>query len=161
MKTFIQDESGAITVDWVVLAAGLVAVSIATMAVVSSGVEAGATDVDEALSTQIIQTSFATGETPLAPYAPFSQQTFGFGFDEYSSQTDQAMLDQLHANNMNAAVDWISNRSHSDAQIALDWMHGGAKGAEQAGYATSAVTVNGIEYDNDALHDLYDARFPS
>lgn len=39
IKNFIQSESGAITVDWVVLTAGLVGLGLATMAVVSGGVE--------------------------------------------------------------------------------------------------------------------------
>ena len=39
MKNFIQDETGAFTVDWVVLAAGLIALSFAVMSVVSGGTE--------------------------------------------------------------------------------------------------------------------------
>ncbi|MBF9059667.1 hypothetical protein HKCCSP123_10790 [Rhodobacterales bacterium HKCCSP123] len=36
---FLEDETGAVTVDWVVLTAGLVALGIAVVSVVSSGVE--------------------------------------------------------------------------------------------------------------------------
>ena len=39
VKNFIQSESGAITVDWVVLTAGLVGLGLATMVAVSGGVE--------------------------------------------------------------------------------------------------------------------------
>jgi Flp pilus assembly pilin Flp len=38
-KNFASDESGAVTVDWVVLTAALVGLGLAVMAVVSGGVE--------------------------------------------------------------------------------------------------------------------------
>lgn len=57
-KTFLRDESGAVTVDWVVLTAALVGTGLAVAVVVSSGTKDLATDVDEALSTQLISTSF-------------------------------------------------------------------------------------------------------
>ena len=38
MMTFAKSESGAVTVDWVVLTAALVGLGLAVMAVVSSGV---------------------------------------------------------------------------------------------------------------------------
>ncbi|WP_308915648.1 hypothetical protein [Jannaschia sp. LMIT008] len=37
-KTFLSDESGAVTVDWVVLTAALVGLGLAAMGVVRSGV---------------------------------------------------------------------------------------------------------------------------
>ncbi len=39
MQSFLQSEDGAITVDWVVLTAGLVGLGLATAAVVSDGTE--------------------------------------------------------------------------------------------------------------------------
>ncbi len=39
IKTFAKSESGAVTVDWVVLTAALVGLGLAVMAVVSTGVE--------------------------------------------------------------------------------------------------------------------------
>ena len=39
IKTFASNESGAVTVDWVVLTAALVGLGLAVMAVVSNGVE--------------------------------------------------------------------------------------------------------------------------
>lgn len=38
-KTFFADQSGAVTVDWVVLTSALVGLGMAAMAVVSGGVE--------------------------------------------------------------------------------------------------------------------------
>ncbi len=39
IKTFKNDESGAVTVDWVVLTAALVGLGLAVMGVVSGGIE--------------------------------------------------------------------------------------------------------------------------
>jgi Flp pilus assembly pilin Flp len=47
------DESGAVTVDWVVLTAAIVGVAIAMISVVRNGVEATATDISTAVTTQL------------------------------------------------------------------------------------------------------------
>jgi Flp pilus assembly pilin Flp len=39
IKTFAKSESGAVTVDWVVLTAAIVGLGLAVMAVVSGGIE--------------------------------------------------------------------------------------------------------------------------
>ena len=50
MMTFAKSESGAVTVDWVVLTAALVGLGLAVMAVVSSGVENLGTDIRTSLA---------------------------------------------------------------------------------------------------------------
>lgn len=47
--TFLNDEAGAVTVDWVVLTAALVGLGLAVMGVVSGGIEDLSTDVSAAL----------------------------------------------------------------------------------------------------------------
>lgn len=60
---FQSDENGAVTVDWVVLTAGLVGLGLATMAVVSSGVQGVSEDVAaEVGQHDIIATSFSARE---------------------------------------------------------------------------------------------------
>lgn len=59
-RNFAQQDSGAVTVDWVVLTAGLVGLGLATLAVVSAGVQDTAQDVEDQLSNDIITTAFAT-----------------------------------------------------------------------------------------------------
>jgi len=60
-KEFLRNESGAVTVDWVVLTGGLVGLGLATMAVVSAGVEDLSGDTRTALESDgIIAASFAT-----------------------------------------------------------------------------------------------------
>ncbi|MEM7490876.1 MAG: hypothetical protein AAF390_17305 [Pseudomonadota bacterium] len=62
--TFISNESGAVTVDWVVLTAALVGLGLAVVTVVRGGVDDVSNDIDEALrSDGIIRISFAQGDT--------------------------------------------------------------------------------------------------
>ena len=64
IKSFAKSESGAVTVDWVVLTAALVGLGIAAMAVVSNGIEDLSTDISTTLTTT-------------APVAnPFASNTF-------------------------------------------------------------------------------------
>lgn len=51
IKTFAADESGAVTVDWVVLTAAIVGLGIAVIASVRSGTTAVATAIDTNLTT--------------------------------------------------------------------------------------------------------------
>ena len=57
-KNFKNDESGAVTVDWVVLTAAIVGLGIAVMATVSSGVQNLSGDINTQLSSQGISTTF-------------------------------------------------------------------------------------------------------
>jgi len=57
-KNFSKDESGAVTVDWVVLTAAIVGLGIAVLAAVSNGVENLSDDIDTQLSGQGTSTTF-------------------------------------------------------------------------------------------------------
>lgn len=50
LKNFISNESGAVTVDWVVLTAALVGLGLAVMSVVSSGVGQLSNDINDELT---------------------------------------------------------------------------------------------------------------
>ncbi len=52
IKNFAKSESGAVTVDWVVLTAAIVGLGLAVMAVVSGGVEDLTGEIQESLVTQ-------------------------------------------------------------------------------------------------------------
>lgn len=58
IKNFATNESGAVTVDWVVLTAALVGLGLAVMAVVSGGVQDLSQDMDTQLVGQGIDTTF-------------------------------------------------------------------------------------------------------
>ena len=57
--TFASSETGAVTVDWVVLTAALAGLGLAAMSVVSAGVESNASAIEDHLSrTDMISTAF-------------------------------------------------------------------------------------------------------
>ena len=58
LKTFATAESGAVTVDWVVLTAALVGLGLAVMGVVSGGVEDLTGDIETQLGADIVSPSF-------------------------------------------------------------------------------------------------------
>ncbi|NPD19514.1 hypothetical protein [Alterinioella nitratireducens] len=63
IKNFAKSESGAVTVDWVVLTAAIVGLGLAVMAVVSAGVEDLSGDIQGQLVGQGIDTDFSTAAT--------------------------------------------------------------------------------------------------
>ena len=58
IKTFSADESGAVTVDWVVLTAALVGLGLAVMGVISGGIEDLSGDIDGVLRDDIVTQGF-------------------------------------------------------------------------------------------------------
>jgi Flp pilus assembly pilin Flp len=58
IKNFAKSESGAVTVDWVVLTAAIVGLGLAVMAVVSDGIGNLSNDIDTQLTGQAIATTF-------------------------------------------------------------------------------------------------------
>jgi Flp pilus assembly pilin Flp len=61
-KTFAADESGAVTVDWVVLTAALVGLGLAVMGVVRGGIADLTGDINTQLQAQQVDTTFETDE---------------------------------------------------------------------------------------------------
>ena len=58
IKSFRNDEDGAVTVDWVVLTAAIVGLGIATLAAVSGGVQDLSGDISTQLAVSQIKTTF-------------------------------------------------------------------------------------------------------
>ncbi len=67
-KNFFADESGAVTVDWVVLTAAIVGLGIAVMTTVSGGLQDLSGEIETQLTGQAISTEFAAPAA--APAAP-------------------------------------------------------------------------------------------
>lgn len=63
--SFIDDESGAVTVDWVIMSAGMVGMAIAVVALVSGGIEDLSSDAANEMSGFEIRTTFASAATAL------------------------------------------------------------------------------------------------
>lgn len=58
IKNFAADESGAVTVDWVVLTAAIVGLGLAVMTVVKDGTSTLTYKIGDQLSSQTISTTF-------------------------------------------------------------------------------------------------------
>ena len=58
IKNFVNDESGAVTVDWVVLTAAIVGLGLAVMSVVSSSTETLTNKVGTAMDGMTVDTTF-------------------------------------------------------------------------------------------------------
>jgi len=58
IKNFAKSESGAVTVDWVVLTAAIVGLGLAVMAVISGGLQDVSNDIDAQLRTDMITNAF-------------------------------------------------------------------------------------------------------
>ena len=65
IKTFAQSDSGAVTVDWVVLTAALVGLGLAVMAVVSTGVEDLSAEIQATMVTADPATTFPGADATL------------------------------------------------------------------------------------------------
>ncbi|GAW34115.1 hypothetical protein RA2_01160 [Roseovarius sp. A-2] len=64
IKNFLNDEDGAVTVDWVVLTAAVVGLGIAGVTAVSNGIDDLATDIGTSLTSGTVA---ATGELSQVP----------------------------------------------------------------------------------------------
>ena len=71
-KNFKKDDSGAVTVDWVVMTAAVVGVGIATTAAVSTGLNDVAGDTSGIMEGEIISTSFDALADFVSSYSPLS-----------------------------------------------------------------------------------------
>ena len=59
-NAFLKDESGAVTVDWVVLTAALVGLGLAVISVVSTGLEDLSGDIQAQLEEDHVTAGFTT-----------------------------------------------------------------------------------------------------
>ena len=55
---FANDESGAVTVDWVVLSAAIVGIAIAVVTLISGGIETAANGINDELTNASSSVSF-------------------------------------------------------------------------------------------------------
>ena len=73
MASFFRDESGAVTVDWVVLSAGVVGLGLATLAVASGGVENLSGDIAQDLANvDVTALPFGGAVAALLDYSGYS-----------------------------------------------------------------------------------------
>ncbi len=58
IASFALDEDGAVTVDWVILCAGVISLALAAVGVITDGTEDLSGDIDTNLKNELISTSF-------------------------------------------------------------------------------------------------------
>ncbi|WP_298298930.1 pilus assembly protein [uncultured Litoreibacter sp.] len=63
IKSFALEEDGAVTVDWVILSAGVISLALAAVGVITDGTEDISGDVDSKLKSQLISTSFESDDS--------------------------------------------------------------------------------------------------
>ena len=102
LKNFLDDETGAVTVDWVVLTAALVGLGLAVMVVVSNGAEDLSGDIQDTLERDdIIQVSFGRGAATNLLDAGFVDSTSIASNAElgaaYAAELDAGLLDSQAA----------------------------------------------------------------
>jgi len=85
---FLAEESGAVTVDWVVLTAATVGLGLAVMAVVSAGVEDLSGDVNTQLASTEVTASFSGGEWEAGARLDWSDQDFDDMVDIWATVGD-------------------------------------------------------------------------
>ena len=67
IRSFMNDEHGAVTVDWVVLTAALVGLGLAVMGVVSNGVQTASERIAQQLRSDMINTRFVAETDDVDP----------------------------------------------------------------------------------------------
>lgn len=106
---FVADESGAVTVDWVVLTAGLVGLGMATTVVVSGGVEDLSGDTSGTMTEYEISSSFGS-DFELLQWDQHNAGIYDSYVDWMSGFADQQLLD--HMANMAQFADSPANSGH-------------------------------------------------
>lgn len=144
MANMFYEESGAVTVDWVVLTAALVGLGLATMSVVSSGVQDLSTDIDVQLTNTPIETSFR-GLTGWE-YASFSETTYSDWYnliidpEEYTEIAVISDVDDFYAD-ATASVARFENGeiSAADMEERLDMAAASLAAAQTRGIAVDVT----------------------
>lgn len=99
-KTFFANESGAITVDWVVLAAAIVGVSIGAIGSVLSGSNALATDVNNSLSSASVVSLGELGGGGAASPLDGYQLLFAWQNDDVLAYWDSEVFPTMSDNDL-------------------------------------------------------------
>lgn len=156
-KNFMSSEQGAVTVDWVVLTAALVGLGLATLAVVSGGVENLSGETAEDLATIDpgalydwgLTALTNTGWGDLSIFSPIQSasgaESYVSGVLAYNGGDYQAAYDQLY-------------------QQALDMTYADGESIDDFGAFEALAAANGAEVDTGnnmtyaEMHAAYEAN---
>jgi hypothetical protein len=110
LKSFCASDSGAVTVDWVVLTAGLVGLGLATTAVVSNGLGNSSSDIASTVSDYEIVTSSDAPAATLTSWIPLNPGAVDANIAWMQAFEDQQLLD--HMNNQAQFADVQAGAGH-------------------------------------------------
>ena len=148
MQNFIHDESGAVTVDWVVLTAALVGLGLAVLGVVSGGISGQSEQMSDVMEDgAIIRTAFTGNATSALAGACAAASCAGFtmGDDLKGMSTDA--LETLATDN--AGLDGVATFDTASYDANLAQNGDGAWGT----YADPADTDSAFTTNDDATAD--------
>ena len=101
VATFLAEESGAVTVDWTVLSAASVAMSLATVAVLNGGLQAVVSRVDAELREQQMSDNFVQFTSahfqPLYAKNLATEEQAETAFNSANTMMNQEIIDSLEA----------------------------------------------------------------
>jgi hypothetical protein len=150
-QPFLSDETGAVTVDWVVLTAALVGLGLAVMAVISSGLEDLSGDVSDVLERDdIIQVSFASGYSAFYPETYDAIVDYMINGDPDSGVPDEASVRDQFAQYVSDAETAIANGDRDFAEYYMDSAAAVADAAGQRG-----IGIDGGDADIARLQGSY------
>ena len=133
-RAFAENESGAITVDWVVLTAATVGMGLATMALINSGVEQTVSDIDAGLNAPSVIVRMYNG----FGYDPYDSAGFSTLLKNVSS-LDENDLQQMaaYSNQLNGMVNEQTDPAIAgqiaDFNVAVDMAYANAKTTRHSG----------------------------
>ncbi|SDZ43947.1 hypothetical protein SAMN05444004_114105 [Jannaschia faecimaris] len=150
---FIDDEFGAVTVDWVVLTAGLVGLGLAVMAVVSGGVEDISSDMGQTLADTSVEFTFfddaVSGITDMSTAAILGP--------DHNEAHRQAMLNDVYPNMSDADLMayYGDRKAEYDARVGN---YGNA--VDHIGYAQQEMANRDMGIpDGDRMYSDYAAEY--
>ncbi|MEM6609194.1 MAG: hypothetical protein AAF689_11475 [Pseudomonadota bacterium] len=157
VKTFIESENGAITVDWVVLTAAMVGLGLAVMSVVSNGTESLSTDTADELASIDGNSIFDWTDTAMVnsgwgSLGIFSPRQSASGAESYA-----AAILSANGGDYQAAYDQLY-------QQALDMTYADGESVDDFGAFEALAAANGAEIDTGnnmnyaQMHAAYEAN---
>ncbi|MBF9058140.1 hypothetical protein HKCCSP123_02990 [Rhodobacterales bacterium HKCCSP123] len=143
ISSFAASDSGAVTVDWVVLTSGLVGLGLATAGVVSSGVENLSGDIRNALA-NIAVASVQEEEAELG-WGDLSM--FVWSDQGAAEQHMQGLLQYVYNNDAQALYDDVVNDLNT--AFANNDLDSAQYNADRLGYLQDYATNNNIQFSGD------------
>ncbi|GGE49524.1 Flp family type IVb pilin [Actibacterium pelagium] len=143
-KRFLNDESGAVTVDWVVLTAAIVGLGIVVIAVVSGGTNGLSEKINSTLA------AMGVGEAVAAASSAFERGSLLGTF--FQNPDTQEFYQDIHASNVEIyGAEAYAAQLGDDMQSAIIDLEAGGNG----GYGDSVDYYGlGVEAMSNAGHDV-------